>query len=246
MSDRLLDKCALVTAAAQGIGRVIALTFAKEGARVIATDVNASKLSELSHEEGIATHVLDVTDLAAVQRAAEKYHGVNVLVNCAGWVPNGTVLDCTEQDMERVYALNVRSMYYTIQAFLPGMLGQSKGSIINIASVVSSVIAAPNRFAYGTSKAAVIGLTKSVAIDFIARGIRCNAISPGTVETESLQARIAQADDVEAARQAFIARQPMGRLARPEEVAAVAVLLASDEAGFLTGENIIIDGGFSL
>jgi 2-keto-3-deoxy-L-fuconate dehydrogenase len=195
---------------------------------------------------GAVSRTLDLTDAAAVDALAAEFPETSVLVNCVGLVGVGTVLDCSPADLELSFRINVLSMTHSIRAFLPRMRARRDGSIINIASVASSVIAAPNRFSYGTTKAAVIGLTKSVALDFIADGVRCNAISPGTVETPSLYERMAAQGDVEAARAAFIARQPMGRMGLPQEIAAVAVLLASDEARFMTGENIVIDGGMSL
>ncbi len=248
MGDRLSGKKALVTAAAQGIGRASALAFAAEGARVIATDINAAKLAELKRaaKGEVETRVLDVTDAAAIGALAGELGPVDVLFNCAGFVHHGTVLDCTEKDWDFTMDLNVRSMYRMIRAFLPAMLKQGGGSIINMSSGASSVKGAPNRFVYGTSKAAVIGLTKAVAIDFIKQGIRCNAICPGTIETPSLGERIAAQGGTEAVRQAFIQRQPMGRLGTPDEIAALAVYLASDESSFTTGAIHLIDGGWSL
>jgi len=249
MAARLQGKTAVVTAAAQGIGRASALAFAREGARVIATDVNLEKLGALAKEPGAAGIVirrLDATDAAGIAALATELGPIDVLMNCAGFVHHGTVLDTSERDWDFSMTLNVKSMYYTIRAFLPGMLKQGKGSIVNVASGASSVRGIPNRFAYGTSKAAVIGLTKSVAADFIKQGIRCNAICPGTIATPSLDDRIAALGNVEEARKAFIARQPMGRLGTAEEVAALALHLASDESGFTTGAIHIIDGGFSL
>jgi 2-keto-3-deoxy-L-fuconate dehydrogenase len=250
MTDRLSGKTAFVTAAGQGIGRATALAFAREGARVIATDVNAGALATLNAECGCTIQLLNVTDAAAVTAAARAYPGVDVLFNAAGYVHHGTVLDCTEEDWNFAFELNVRSMFRTIKAFLPGMLERGGGSIINIASVAGSLKGAPNRFVYGATKAAAIGLTKSVAADYVGRGVRCNAICPGTVESPSLRDRIAaQADagglslgQVEAA---FVARQPIGRLGRPEEIAALAVYLASDESSFTTGTAQVIDGGWS-
>ena len=254
MSKRLNGKTAFLTAAGQGIGRAVALAFVREGAQVIATDINAEALATLAAETGCVTQVLDVTDAAAVKDAAagvSTNHGpVNVLFNGAGFVHAGTVLDCTEADWDFAFTLNVRSQFRLIQAFLPGMLDGGGGSIINMASVAGSIKGAPNRFVYGTTKAAVIGLTKSVAADFVARGVRCNAICPGTVESPSLRERIsAQASasgqttaQVEAA---FVARQPVGRLGNVEEIAALAVYLASDESSFTTGTAQVIDGGWS-
>jgi 2-keto-3-deoxy-L-fuconate dehydrogenase len=246
MAGRLNGKTALVTAAAQGIGRATALAFAAEGARVIATDVNMDRLSELGNGSGLVIRRLDVLDPEAITTAAGEIGRVDVLFNCAGFVHHGTVLDCTEQEWAFAFDLNVRSMYRTIKAFLPAMLDAGGGSIINMSSAASSVKGAPTRFVYGATKAAVVGLTKSVAIDFVARGIRCNAICPGTIETPSLGERIAAFGDPEEARKAFIARQPLGRLGAAEEIAALAVYLASDESAFTTGTTHVIDGGWSI
>ncbi|HSI60526.1 MAG TPA: SDR family oxidoreductase [Ideonella sp.] len=246
-SQRLAGKTAFVTAAGQGIGRATALAFADAGARVIATDLNPALLAELG---GVETRVLDMLDADAIQRTAAEVGTVDVLFNGAGFVHAGTVLDCTEAEWAFAFDLNVRSMYRSIRAFLPGMVAQGGGSIINVASVASSIKGAPNRFAYGTTKAAVIGLTKAVAADFVARNVRCNAICPGTIESPSLRERIeAQAKasgqtprEVEAL---FVSRQPIGRLGRTAEIAALAVYLASDESGFTTGTAQVIDGGWS-
>jgi len=249
MVGRLEGKTALVTAAAQGIGRASAVAFAREGARVVATDINPENLQALANEggAGIVVRKLDATESAAIAALAGELGAVDVLMNCAGFVHHGTVLECSERDWDFSMTLNVKSMYFTIRAFLPAMLKRGKGaSIINISSGASSVRGIPNRFVYGTSKAAVIGLTKSVAADYIKQGIRCNAICPGTIATPSLDERIAALGDVEAARKAFIARQPMGRLGTAEEVAALALYLASDESSFTTGAIHIVDGGFSL
>ncbi|UEM19293.1 SDR family oxidoreductase [Skermanella mucosa] len=244
---RLSGKTALVTAAAQGIGRATALAFAREGADVVATDLNLDKLKELEGTERLAVRRLDVLDPEAIRRLAADLGALDVLVNCAGFVHNGTILDCEEKDWDFSFDLNVRSMYRTVKAFLPAMLERGQGgSIVNIASVASSVKGIPNRFVYGASKAAVIGLTKSVAADFVTKGIRCNAICPGTIQSPSLDERIAATGDAEAARKAFIARQPLGRLGTPEEIAAMAVYLASDEAAFTTGQIHIVDGGISI
>ena len=249
MSGRLDGKTAFVTAAGQGIGRATALAFAAEGARVIATDLNEAKVAEIAGDR-IRASGLDVTDAEAVVRAGREAGPVEILFNCAGFVHQGSILDATEEEWDFAFALNVRSMFRTIRAFLPGMMERGGGSIVNIASVASSLKGLPNRFIYGTTKAAVLGLTKAVAADAIARGVRCNAICPGTVQTPSLDDRIAAnaavAGSVEAARSAFVARQAMGRLGTPEEIAALAVYLASDEAQFVTGQAIVIDGGLTL
>jgi 2-keto-3-deoxy-L-fuconate dehydrogenase len=249
MGERLRGKKALVTAAAQGIGRASALAFAAEGANVIATDINTGKLEELSRAATgkLETRRLDVTDAAAVSALAGELGAIDVLFNCAGFVHHGTVLDCTEKDWDFTMNLNVRSMYLMIRAFLPAMLKSGKGaSIINMSSSVSSIKAAPNRFVYATSKAAVIGLTKAVAMDFVKQGIRCNAICPGTIATPSLDDRIAAQGGTDEVRKAFVARQPLGRLGTPEEIAALAVHLAGDESRFTTGATHIIDGGWTL
>jgi len=244
---RLSGKTALVTAAAQGIGRSTALAFAREGATVIATDVNLEKLSELEGTQGLTVRALDVLDAQAIQSLASELGAVDALVNCAGYVHHGTILECGEKDWDFSFDLNVRSMYRIIRAFLPAMLERGQGgSIVNIASVASSVKGIPNRFVYGTSKAAVIGLTKSVAADFVTKGIRCNAICPGTIQTPSLDDRIAAQGDAEVARKAFVARQPLGRLGTPEEIAAMALYLASDESAFTTGQIHVVDGGISI
>jgi 2-keto-3-deoxy-L-fuconate dehydrogenase len=248
MSQRLAGKTAFVTAAAQGIGRATALAFAREGARVIASDINPEGLAGL---EGCTALALDVLDPTAIEAAARAHGPVDVLFNCAGFVHAGSVLECTEDEWAFAFDLNVRSMYRTIKAFLPGMLSRGGGSIVNMASAASSIKGVPNRFVYATTKAAVIGLTKAVAVDFVARGVRCNAICPGTIESPSLRDRIGAqaaasgktATDVEAM---FVSRQPMGRLGRPEEIAALAVYLASDEAAFTTGTTQVIDGGWSI
>lgn len=246
MAGRLEGKVALITAAGQGIGRASALAMAAEGAQVYATDVNATALEHYAGVAGITVRALDVLDDKAVAKTIGELPPLSILFNCAGYVHNGTVLDCTPKDWEFSFNLNVRSMYMTIKSALPRMLANGGGSIINMASVAGSIKGIPNRFAYGASKAAVIGLTKSVAADFVTRGIRCNAIAPGTVDTPSLHERInAQADPVEA-RKAFIARQPMGRLAKPEEIAPIVVFLASDESAFATGNVYPVDGGMTI
>src|SRR5579863_6497450 len=253
MVSRLHGKKAVVTAAAQGIGRATALAFAAEGADVLATDINMAILQESRDASGgkIAVRRLDVTKKAEIDALAAELGAIDVLFNCAGFVHHGTILDCAEADWAFSMDINLRSMYFTIRAFLPAMLAAGKGaSIINMSSSVSSLKAAPNRFVYATSKAGLIGLTKAVAVDFIGKGIRCNAICPGTVETPSLEERIAaqggNTGGTAAALQAFVARQPLGRLGTAEEIAALAVYLASDESGFTTGATHLIDGGFTL
>ena len=246
MSGRLQGKTALVTAAAQGIGRATALAFAREGATVIATDVNMDKLNEIAATPGISVRKLDVTDGAAIGALAKDIPTPHVLVNCAGFVHHGTILDCAMKDWDFSFNLNVRSMYLVIQALLPRMLDNAGGSIINIASVAGSIKGIPNRFVYGASKAAVIGLTKSIAIDYVKRGIRCNAVCPGTIDTPSLGDRINAFADPVQARKDFIARQPMGRLGNAEEIGNMCVYLASDDSVFMTGQTMIIDGGVSL
>ena len=245
MSARLTGKRALVTAAGQGIGRAAALAFAAEGAQVVATDIDAGPLEFLAREAKIETRILDVADPAAIAAIARDLGALDVLFNCAGFVHHGTILDCSEDDFDFSVTLNVRAMYRTIKAFLPAMLEAGHGNIINMASMASSLTAAENRFIYGVTKAAVIGLTKSVAKDFVGRGIRCNAICPATVDSPSLRARIDAFDDPEAARAAFIARQPMGRLGTVEEIAALCVYLASEESAFTTGTAVVVDGGWS-
>ena len=249
MSQRLKGKTAFVTAAAQGIGRATALAFAAEGEQVYATDLNAAKLAEIVGP-GIRTLVLDVRDTAAVMAAAEAVGAVDVLFNCAGFVHQGSVLEASEAEFDFAFDLNVKSMMRTCQAFLPGMLARGAGSVINMASVASSVKGIAGRFVYGASKAAVVGLTKSIAADFATSGVRCNCICPGTVQSPSLDERIAAnaaaAGSLAAARAAFIARQPMGRLGRADEIAALAVYLASDDSVFVTGQALVIDGGISL
>jgi 2-keto-3-deoxy-L-fuconate dehydrogenase len=249
MGNRLHGKKAVVTAAAQGIGRAAALAFRAEGATVTATDINLPKLAELraASDGAIATHRLDVTKKAEIDALAAELGAVDILFNCAGFVHHGTILDCSEADWSFSMDVNLRSMYLTIRAFLPAMLASGKGaSIINMSSSVSSLKAAPNRFVYATSKAGIIGLTKAIAIDFIAQRIRCNAICPGTIETPSLEDRIAAQGGDTQARRAFVARQPLGRFGTPEEIAALAVYLASDESGFTTGTTHVADGGFTL
>ena len=248
---RLKGKVCVVTAAGQGIGAATARAFARDGATVWATDVDAAKLKALDGVTGVQTLKLDVLDKAAISAFAEEAGAADVLFNCAGFVHHGTVLDATDEQWRFAFDLNVRSMFWTIQAFLPGMLGKGSGSIINMSSAASSVKGAALRFIYGTTKAAVIGLTKSVAADFIKKGVRANAICPGTVQSPSLDQRIAtlakNTVQTEAkVRQAFIDRQPMGRLGTPEEIALLAVYLASDESKFTTGAIHLIDGGFAI
>ena len=246
MAGRLNGKTALITAAAQGIGRESALAFAREGAKVIATDVNDAKLRELAATPGITIRKLDVLNKAAIDACAAELGAVDVLFNCAGYVANGSILECDEAQWEFSNNLNVRAMYWMTRAFLPAMIRNGGGSIINMSSVASSVKGVINRFVYGTTKAAVIGMTKSVAADFIKDKIRCNAICPGTVQTPSLDDRINANADPVAARKAFIARQPLGRLGAPEEIAALALYLASDESAYTTGTINVIDGGLTL
>jgi 2-dehydro-3-deoxy-L-fuconate 4-dehydrogenase len=247
MSGRLAGKIALATAAGQGIGRATALAFADEGATVWATDINEQLLSTISKERpNIRTRRLDVRDTRDITNCAAEVGNLDVLFNCAGYVHHGNILDCSEEDWDFSFDLNVKSMYRTCRAFLPAMLKAGKGSIINMSSAASSIKAAPNRFVYGGTKAAVIGFTKAIAVDFIRSGVRCNAICPGTVQSPSLEQRIASQRDAEKARSEFVARQPMGRLGRPEEIAALAVYLASDESSYTTGQTHIIDGGFTL
>ena len=250
MTGRLQGKTALITAAGQGIGRAAALAFAAEGARVTATDIDAGKLKALDGRPGLATAALDVTDAGAVMALARTVGRVDALVNVAGFVHNGSILDSTDKEWAFAWALNVQGMVNTIKALLPAMLagggGAPGGSIVNIASVAGSLKGIPNRCVYGTTKAAVIGLSKSVAADYVGKGVRCNAVCPGTVQTPSLDDRIGAFADPAAARKAFIARQPMGRLGNAEEIAQMCVYLASDAATFLTGQTMIIDGGMTI
>ncbi len=239
---RLTGKTALITAAGQGIGRATAEAFVAEGARVIATDINEKTLAELT---GMTTRVLDVTKAEAVTAIASEFPEVNVLYNCAGVVHAGTILECSEDDWNFALSLNVTAQYRMIRAFLPGMIKLGGGAIINMSSVASSIKGVPNRFAYNATKAAVIGLTKSVAADFVTKGVRCNCICPGTVETPSLLQRLRDTGDFDKAYADFTARQAMGRFGKPEELAALAVYLASDESGFTTGHAHVIDGGWT-
>jgi 2-keto-3-deoxy-L-fuconate dehydrogenase len=249
MAGSLSGKTAFVTAAAQGIGRATALAFAAAGAEVIATDLNAAKLADLA-APGLRTGTLNVLDPAAIKQAARDAGAVDILFNCAGFVHQGTLLDATEDEWSFAFDLNCRSMFRTMQAFLPGMLDRKAGVILNMASVSSSLKGVPSRFIYTATKAAVIGMTKSVAADYMTKGVRCNCLCPGTVHTPSLDERIAAnaaaAGSVEAAQAAFVARQPMGRLGTAEEIAALAVYLASDAAQFITGQAVVIDGGLTL
>ncbi|OUV12255.1 MAG: NAD(P)-dependent oxidoreductase [Alphaproteobacteria bacterium TMED87] len=238
----LTDKTCVVTAAGQGIGRASAELMALQGARVIATDINPETLATF---DDLETHILDVTDAKAITNFAANVGTVDVLFNCAGFVHNGTILECTEDEWDFAFSLNVKGMYQMISAFLPGMLQKGSGSIINMSSVASSLKGVPNRFAYSASKAAVIGITKSVAADYVTQGIRCNTICPGTVDSPSLHERLKATGDYEQAMREFIARQPMGRIATTKEIAALVSYLASDEAQFITGQTHIIDGGWS-
>ena len=252
MSERLRSKIALVTAAGQGIGRAIAEAFATEAATVIATDVQVDKLAGIDARKCMK---LDVRSAAAVEALAgdvrAEFGALDVLVNCAGYVHQGTVLDCSERDWDFSFDLNVKSMHRTIKAFLPDMLQKNSGSIVNISSAVSSIRGVPNRYVYGATKAAVIGLTKAIAADFIQRGIRANAICPGTIESPSLEERIealskASGKSPAEVERGFVERQPMGRLGKPQEVAALAVFLASEEASYITGQAHLVDGGMAL
>ncbi len=249
MAGRLAGRRAFVTAAGQGIGRATALAMAAEGATVIATDRDAQKVGELG-ARGITHIPLDVLDDGAVERAAREAGPIDVLFNCAGFVHQNTILTCTDEDWDFGFALNVRAMWKMARAIIPGMLERGRGSIVNMSSACSSVKGAPNRFLYGTTKAAVIGMTKSIATEYVSQGIRCNCLCPGTVDTPSLHDRIAAnaaaAGSFDAARAAFVARQAMGRLATAEEMAALVVYLAADESAFVTGQAIVIDGGWTL
>lgn len=249
-SKRLAGKTAFVTAAGQGIGRAVATAFVNAGAKVIATDINEAALQSLAAETGCTVATLNVLQPEAITQLAKQHSDVNIVFNGAGFVHAGTVLDCTEEEWDFAFNLNVRSQFRVIKAFLPNMLSRGQGSIINVASVAGSIKGAPNRFVYGTTKAAIIGLTKAVAADYITQGVRCNAICPGTVESPSLCDRIAaqakaSGQTLEQVEAAFVARQPMGRLGRVDEIAALAIYLASDESSFTTGTAQIIDGGWS-
>ncbi len=241
---RLQGKRAVVTAAGAGIGQATAIAFAAEGAEVMATDINPDALGPV-RDAGCDVQALDVTDGAAITHFVAQVGAPDILFNCAGFVHHGTILDCDEDAFDFSFNLNVRSMYRVTRAFLPGMIDNGGASIVNMASVVSSIIAAPNRFVYGGTKAAVIGMTKGIAADFVTQGIRCNAICPGTVDSPSLQDRMRAQGDYDTARAAFVARQPMGRIAGAEEVAKLAVYLASDDSAFVTGQAMVVDGGWS-
>jgi 2-keto-3-deoxy-L-fuconate dehydrogenase len=247
MAGKLEGRVALVTSAGQGIGRASAIALAREGAKVFATDIREDLFKDISKEHpGITGFGLNVLEQSAVDAALKRTGPIDILFNCSGFVHHGTVLDCEEKDWDFSFDLNVKAHYRMIKAYLPGMLTKGKGNIINMASVASSVKGAPNRFVYGASKAAVIGLTKALATDFVTKGIRCNCICPGTVETPSLYDRMRAQGDFEKAKAAFIARQPMGRLAQPEEIAEMVIYLASDDTAFMTGQALVIDGGWSL
>jgi len=252
MSNRLQGKVAMVTAAGQGIGRAIAEAFIREGAQVVATDVAEEKVRDLKAAKGVKLDVRSQVDVNAMAQAiAREFGALGILVNCAGYVHNGSILHCDDQDWDFSFDLNVKSMHRTIKAFLPAMLDKKSGSIVNISSAVSSIRGVPNRYAYGATKAAVIGLTKAIAADFIKQGIRCNAICPGTIESPSLKERIATASketgrSLDAVRQSFVDRQPMGRLGTAQEVAALALFLASDEASYITGQAHLVDGGMAM
>ena len=246
MAGRLEGKVAFVTAAGQGMGRGAALAFAREGAQVWATDINPKTLAEIEGRQGIRTRVLDATDEEGIGRIAREVGDIDVLFNCAGVVQHGTILDCTPQDWDTSFKVNVKSMYLVARAFLPGMLKKEKGSIINMSSVASSIRGLPNRFVYGATKAAVIGLTKAIAADYVRKGVRCNALCPGTIDTPSLQGRINALPDPVQARKDFVARQPMGRLGTVEDITGILVYLASDESLFVTGNAFSVDGGMTI
>src|SRR2546421_1574879 len=246
MAGRLAGKTAFITAAAQGMGQAAALAFAREGARVWATDINAQQLKSIEGKDAIRTRQLDVTDEPAIARIAQEVGDVDEVFNCAGIVHNGSILEASAKDWDQAMSVNVHSMFLVARAFLPGMLKKQHGSIINMASVASSIKGFPNRCVYGASKAAVIGLTKAIAADFVRQGIRCNAVCPGTVDTPSLRGRIAAAADPAQAERDFIARQPMGRLAVVDDITPLLVYLASDESRFVTGQALSVDGGVTI
>ncbi|HUX24741.1 MAG TPA: SDR family oxidoreductase [Burkholderiales bacterium] len=246
MSGRLAGKTAFITAAGQGMGKAAAIAFAREGATVWATDLRSGPLDELAGVAGIVSRQLDATDERAIEQLAAEVGAIDVLMNCAGFVHHGTILDCTPSDWDFSMNVNVRSMYLVTRAFLPGMLATKGGSIINLASIASSLRGLPNRLVYGTSKAAVIGLTKAIAADYVKQGIRCNAVCPGTIDTPSLADRINALPDPVQARKDFIARQPMGRLGTVEDMVPLFVYLASDESTFATGTTFCIDGGMTI
>lgn len=243
---RLDGKITLITAAGQGIGRATAELYAAEGARVIATDINKDSLAEITSIDGIETYVLDVLDREAVAAFIGKIGALDTLFNCAGYVANGTILECPEKDWDFSFDLNVKAQYRLIQLVLPGMIAQGSGSIINMSSVASSIKGVPNRLAYCASKAAVIGLTKAVAVDYVTHNIRCNAICPGTVDSPSMHQRLRDTGNYDAALKAFIGRQPMGRIGTAQELAALALYLASDDSAFTTGQCHVIDGGWAI
>jgi 2-keto-3-deoxy-L-fuconate dehydrogenase len=246
MGGRLAGKTAIVTSAAQGIGRSTVIAMAREGAKVYATDIREDLLGQLAAEtKGIEAFKLDVLKLDEIEAAAKRAKNVDVLFNCSGYVHHGTILDCDEKSWDFSFDLNTKAHYRMIKAFLPGMLERGKGAIVNMSSAASSIKGIQNRFVYGATKAAVIGLTKALAADFVGKGIRCNAVCPGTVDTPSLNDRMRAQGDYDKARNAFIARQPMGRMASPEEIANLVVYLASDEAAFVTGQTFVIDGGWT-
>jgi len=246
LKDTHKGKRAFITAAGQGMGRAAAVAFAQEGASVWATDISADALKTLEGTRGITTRALDVTDGSAVERVAREAGDVDVLFNCAGFVHHGTIMECTEADWDRSFDLNIKSMYRVTRALLPGMLKQGKGSIINMASIASSLRGIPNRLVYGTTKAAVLGFTKAIAADYVKQGIRCNAVCPGTVDTPSLQDRINALPDPVEARKQFIARQPMGRLGTTDDIIPLLIYLASDESSFATGVAFSVDGGMTI
>ena len=246
MSARLAGKIAFITAAGQGMGKAAALAFAREGAKVWATDIKPGPMGELKGVAGISTRQLDATDEQAIAKLATERGAVDVLLNCAGYVHHGNLLDCTPQDWDFRMNVNVRSMYLVTRAFLPGMLAKKAGSIINMASIASSIRGLPNRLVYGTSKAAVIGLTKALAADYVKQGIRCNAVCPGTIDTPSLAERINALPDPAQARKDFVARQPMGRLGTVDDMVPLFIYLASDESAFATGTTFSVDGGMTI